>query len=338
MQAYRIRSGAGISQLQRVDALAPAPGPNDVLVRVRAASLNYRDLMFVRGDYVHSSDVPRIPLTDGAGEVLAVGSAVTRFKVGDRVMNTYFPGWIDGEPSPENTEVAYGSHTDGVLAEQFMADESVFVPIPGHLSYEEAATLACAGITAWNALFVDGALKPGNTVLLLGTGGVSVIGLQLAKAAGLRAIITSSSDAKLERARALGADATINYLAVPEWQDEVLRLTGGRGADLVVEVGGEGTLNRSLAAVRMGGTVSVIGGVSGCGETAIKPLSLIPTAKHLSGIYVGSRRMLEDMNALVDAARIRPVIDQVFEFDQAAAAYSHMAAGKHFGKVVVRVG
>jgi NADPH:quinone reductase-like Zn-dependent oxidoreductase len=337
MQAYRLLPGAGIAGLERFDAPNPTPGAYDVLVRIHAVSLNYRDLMFARGNYINIPNHPLIPVGDGAGEVIAVGERVSRFRPGDRVVNTYFPGWIDGIPTPEKTAVSFGTHTEGVLAESFLTHESALVTIPANLDYNEAATLACAGTTAWNTLFSDRDLKPGASVLLLGTGGVSIWALQLAKAAGLRTIITSSSEAKLERTRALGADATINYRAIPEWQDEVRRLTEGRGVDLVVEVGGEGTLARSLAAVRMGGTVSVIGGVTGFGTTAIEPLALIAGIQRLSGILVGSRTMLEDLNRLVDTADIHPIIDRVFAFEQAPEAYTHLAAGRHFGKVVIRV-
>ena len=338
MQTYRLTAGAGIGGLERADTPTPTPAAHEVVVRTHAVSLNYRDLMFARGNYINTPARPIVPLADGAGEVVAIGAAVTRFKPGDRVVNTYFVDWIDGEPTPENTAVSFGAHTDGVLAEAFVAHENALVPIPAHLDYVEAATLSCAGITAWNTLFVTGGLKPGSSVLLLGTGGVSIYALQLAKAAGLRAIITSSSDAKLERARALGADATINYRDNPEWQEEVLRLTGQRGVNLVVEVGGEGTLERSLAAVRMGGTVAVIGGVSGFGGTVMQPLGLIAGTRRLAGIFVGSRTMLEGLNRFVETAGIHPVIDRVFDFDQAREAYEHLEAGRHFGKVVIRVG
>jgi NADPH:quinone reductase-like Zn-dependent oxidoreductase len=269
--------------------------------------------------------------------VAAVGAAVTRFKPGDRVLNTYFPLWTAGDPTPENTAVSFGAHVDGVLAEEFVVHEDALVHVPSHLDYAEAATLACAGTTAWNALFVAGGLKPGDSVLLLGTGGVSIWALQLARAAGLRTIITSSSDAKLERTRAHGAEAAINYRKTPDWQHEVLRLTGGRGVDLVVEVVGEGTLSRSLAATRMGGTVAVIGGVTGFGATPVEPLALITGAKRLAGMFVGSRAMLEDLCRFVEVARIRPVVDSVFAFDRAPDAYAHLDAGQHFGKVVIDV-
>ncbi|WP_368562881.1 NAD(P)-dependent alcohol dehydrogenase [Pseudoxanthomonas sp. UTMC 1351] len=338
MKAYQLRAGDGVAGLQQIDIAPPTPADNEVLVRIHAVSLNYRDLMFARGDYVNVPEHPLIPVGDGAGEVIAVGAAVTRFKPGDRVVNTYFPDWSDGAPTPEKLAHSYGAHIPGVLAEQFVAHEDALVSIPAHLNYTEAAALCCAGITAWNTLFVAGNLTPGATVLLLGTGGVSIWALQLAKAAGLRAIVTSSSDEKLERARMLGADAVINYRNVPEWQDEVRRLTDGRGVDLVVEVGGEDTLTRSLAAARMGGTVAVIGGVSGFGSPAISTIGLIVSAQHLTGIFVGSRAMFEDLNRFVEVNQIRPVIDRVFPFAQAREAYEHLKAGRHFGKVVIEIG
>lgn len=337
MQAYQIVSGAQVAGLERVERPAPVAGPNEVLVRTHAVSLNYRDLMFARGQYGATANQPTIPIADGAGEVIAVGSGVTRFKPGDRVVNTYFPDWIDGEPTPARTHDSFGAQIDGVLAEQFVAHEDALVAIPAHLDYAQAATLSCAGITAWNAMFVEAALKPGDSVLLLGTGGVSIIALQLAKAAGLRAIVTSSSDDKLERVRALGADATINYRDTPEWQNEVLRLTDGIGVDAVIEVGGEGTLARSIQSTRMGGTVAVIGGVTGFGATQVDPIALIVGVKRLAGIFVGSRAMLDALAKFVEVNRIVPVVDRVFGFDQAREAYEYLDAGKHFGKVVVRV-
>ncbi|HEY0685812.1 MAG TPA: NAD(P)-dependent alcohol dehydrogenase [Steroidobacter sp.] len=337
MKAYQLRPGEGSSGLRLADIPTPAPAPHEVLVKTHAASLNYRDLMYARGDYINLKDAPLVPLGDGAGEVIAVGARVTRCKPGDRVTHSYFPGWIDGVPDPHKTAVTFGTHINGALAESFVAHEDAVVRIPAYLSYSEAATLSCAGTTAWNTLFVDGGLKPGATVLLQGTGGVSIIALQLAKAAGLRAIITSSSDEKLERARSLGAEATINYRTTPEWQDEVLRLTGGRGVDLTVEVGGSGTLRRALDATRMGGTVSVIGGLTGFGNTPLEPIALIRGIKRLSGIMVGSRAMLEDLMGFLEVSQIRPVIDREFAFNEAPLAYEHLKAGRHFGKIVIRV-
>ena len=224
-----------------------------------------------------------------------------------------------------------------MLAERVAVHEDGLVHAPAHLSDAEAATLTCAGVTAWNALFPVGRLKPGQTVVLLGTGGVSIWGLQLARAAGVRTIITSSSDEKLQRARTLGADATVNYRSTPEWQDEVLRLTGGEGAQVVLEVGGQGTLTRSIASTAMDGTVAIIGGVSGFGATAVSPRELISGAKRLAGVFVGSRRMFEDLNRVVVHSQIKPVVDRVFAFDEAAEAFQHLRDGKHFGKLVISV-
>jgi NADPH:quinone reductase-like Zn-dependent oxidoreductase len=308
-----------------------------VLIKTHAASINYRDLMYARGDYGNGKDVPLVPLGDGAGEVIAVGSGVTRFRPGDRVIHSYFPDWIDGVPDPRKTAVSFGTHINGALGEYFIADEDALVSIPSYLGYVEAATLSCAGTTAWNTLFADGALKPGATVLLQGTGGLSIFTLQLARAAGLRTIITSSSDEKLERARALGADETINYRTTPEWQDAVLKLTGGRGVDLTVEVGGAGTLRRSLEATRMGGTVSVIGGVAGFGDTPLAPMDLIRGVKKLSGIFVGSRAMLEELSQFVSAVKLHPFVEREFSFEEAPLAYQYLLSGRHFGKIVIRV-
>ncbi|AOK18759.1 NADPH:quinone oxidoreductase [Burkholderia cepacia] len=337
MHAWQVKPGTGIAGLQRIDAPRRPVGPNDVVVKIHSAGLNYRDLMFARGDYLGIGKEALIPVADGAGEVIETGRDVTRFKPGDRVINTYFPRWIDGPPTPQKTAGSPGAQFDGVLAEHFVSDEAALVAIPAHLDYDEAATLSCAGITAWNALFADGGLRPGATVVLLGTGGVSIVALQLAHAAGLRTIVTSSSDAKLERARALGADATINYRAAPEWQHDVLRLTDGAGADLVVEVGGKDTLPRSVAATKMGGTVSVIGGLSSFGGPELGLLSLIGGIRRLQGIMVGSRAMLDAVAGLVDARKIKPVVDRVFGFDEAPQAYAYLQSGQHFGKVVIRV-
>lgn len=338
MQAYHLKPGADVAGLARVELSAREPGPREVRVRVRAVSLNYRDLTVARGGYPGTGDEPIVPCSDGAGEVLAVGTDVRRFKPGERVAAAFFPNWIEGELAPAKLAGALGGGGDGMLAEEVVAHEDALAPVPAHLDFPEAATLPCAGVTAWNALFVAGRARPGDTVLLLGTGGVSIWGLQLAKAAGLRAVITSSSDEKLERARGLGADATVNYRTTREWQDAVARATGGRGARVVLEVGGEDTLPRSLAAAGANGTVVVIGGVSGFGAAKIGPRALLAGAKRMAGIFVGSRAMLEDLCRFVETARIHPVVDRVFAFDEAPDAYEYLESGKHFGKVVIDVG
>ncbi|EME5141369.1 zinc-dependent alcohol dehydrogenase family protein [Pseudomonas aeruginosa] len=337
MHAYQLIAGQGVSSLRRIETTLREPGPHEVRVRIRAVSLNYRDLMVAHGNYVQVSGEPVVPVGDGAGDVVAVGSAVTRFRAGDRVINTFFPAWLDGAPSAEKTAQTFGADSDGVLAEEVCVPEAALVTIPAHLDYAEAASMPCAAITAWNALFVTGGLKPGDSVLLLGTGGVSIWALQLAKAAGLRVIITSSSDDKLQRARALGADEIINYRATPEWQEQVLKLTHGHGVNLVAEVGGEGTLAKSIAATAIGGTIAIVGGVTGFAGTPIDPLALIGGARRLVGIFVGSRTMLEDVCRFVAVNQLRPVVDRAFSFDQAPDAYEYLEAGRHFGKVVIHV-
>lgn len=337
MQAYRLVPGR---ERSRLECFEPTPRPlaaRELRLRMRAVSLNYRDLMIARGSYLATGVPERIPCSDGAGEVIAVGAQVTRFQPGDRVVGSFFPDWIDGAPTPATTARAPGGSVDGMLAEEVIVHEDAAVSIPAHLDFIEAATLPCAGVTAWNTLFVAGALRPGASVLMLGTGGVSIWALQLARAAGLRSFITSGSDDKLARARALGADETINYRSTPEWQDEVRRRSGGQGVDLVVEVGGQGTLKRSVAATRMGGTVAIIGGVTGFGGE-LEPLALIGGARRLCGIFVGSRTMLEDLARFVSLAGIRPVVDRVFPFAEAPEAYAWLEAAGHFGKVVIGMG
>ncbi|PRC92804.1 zinc-dependent alcohol dehydrogenase family protein [Solimicrobium silvestre] len=336
MQAYQIKAGQQIAGLEVVQRTLSAPTGHEVQVRIHAVSLNYRDLMIVNGSYRVTSENPVIPCSDGAGEVIAVGAQVTRFKVGDRVAASFFPEWINGNPTTQNTAGALGAAVNGMLAEEVILSEDALVAIPKHLTYVEAATIPCAGVTAWNSLFVEGGLRAGDSVLLLGTGGVSIWALQLAKAAGLRTIITSSSDEKLERARSLGASATINYKTTPEWQDEVLRLTDGKGVDLVLEVGGQGTLPRSITSARMGGKVAIIGGVSGFGGE-VNPAALIGSVKRLAGIFVGSRSMFEDLNKFLSVVEIHPVVDRIFPFLQAREAFTHLEKAAHFGKVVIEV-
>lgn len=336
MKAYRILPGDNIDGLRLEDIPERPLAPQEVRMRVHAVSLNYRDLMVAKGSYLVSVDDPIIPCSDGAGEVIAVGPGVARFKPGDRVAASFFPYWLDGAPSPVKLRRALGGDIDGMLAEEVTLHEDVLVRIPEQLGYIVVSTLPCAAVTAWNAIFVSSTTRPGDSVLLLGTGGVSVLGLQLAKAAGLRAIITSSSDEKLARARALGADVTINYRTTEEWQEEVLRQTGDEGVNVVLEVGGQGTINRSVASAAMGGTVAIIGGVSGFGGE-VNPGSLLAGAKRMVGIFVGSRTMLEQVVRFVHMAGIQPVVDRVFPFSAAKEAYRYMESGAHFGKVVIDV-
>ena len=336
MQLYRLPKAEGIDDLTLAEAPEPEPQRGQVKLRMRAWSLNYRDLMVATGRYGVGGTKPGlIPLSDGAGEVVAVGPAVRRARVGDRVCPTFMQGWLGGEVIAEARQRALGGGIDGVLSEYVVVDQEDLVHVPDHLSFEEAATLPCAAVTAWNALFGGRALQPGETVLVLGSGGVSVFALQLALAAGARVIATSSSDDKLARLRALGAADGINYRETPEWQEAVRALTGGRGADYVVEVGGAGTLPRSIAAARIGGQVALIGVLTG-GQ--IDPAPMMRRNIILRGIFVGSREMFAAMNRAIGQHRIRPQIDSVFAFGQAREAYRHLQAAGHVGKVVIRAG
>ena len=335
MRLYRIPEPNGIAALTLDEAPAPTPGPFEVVVRVRAASLNYRDLGVINGTYTRGSHRPGMtPLSDGAGEVVAVGPGTTRAKVGDRVAGIFMQRWIAGAITPEAAASALGGALDGMLAEQVVLHEDGIVHLPAHLSFEEGATLPCAAVTAWNAIAEHARLRAGETALVLGTGGVSIFALQFATMAGAQVIATSSSNAKIERLRAMGAATTVNYRTTPEWQEAVLAATEGRGVDHVVEVGGPGTLPRSIEATRLGGRISLIG-VLTSGE--VNPTALMRKTINLQGIYVGSRAMFEAMNRAIAAHAMRPVIDRVFDFNDARAAYEHLASGAHFGKVVIRV-
>jgi NADPH:quinone reductase-like Zn-dependent oxidoreductase len=300
---------------------------------MRAWSLNYRDILVCSGRYGRTKP-GLVPLSDGAGEVVEVGADVAGLSVGDRVAGTFFTGWQDGLLTPEKAKTARGGAIDGLLAESVVGPENSWVKVPESYSFEEAATLPCAALTAWTSLFEHARLVPGQTVLLQGTGGVSIFGLQIAKAAGLRAIVTSSSDEKLERARTMGADALVNYTKQPDWDKAALEITDGEGVDAVLEVGGAGTLARSLKASRYGGTVCIIGVLAGIdaslsiGQVQAKNLTL-------RGVYVGSRVDFQRMNAFLADAAFKPVIDRTFAFEEAKAAIEGMAEGKHFGKIVV---
>jgi NADPH:quinone reductase-like Zn-dependent oxidoreductase len=312
----------------------PAPKASEVVVRIRAVSLNHRDLYVLQG--VDGGDASgRVPVSDGAGEVVALGPGVQRFKVGDRVATTFFESWNDGPPTPAAISRARGGAVPGVLSERIVTHEDGLVRIPDHLSFEEAATLPCAAVTAWNGLFKYGHMQRGQFVLLEGTGGVSIFGLQFAAAAGAKPIITSSSDAKLERARTLGAVATINYRTHPEWQEQVRAATKGAGVSHVLEIGGKDTLPRALAALGLGGHVALIGGLTGF-EGSVDVGAVTGRLGSLTSVYVGSRADFEAMNEFIARHKLKPVIDRVFSFDEAAAAFEYLESGSHFGKVAIR--
>jgi NADPH:quinone reductase-like Zn-dependent oxidoreductase len=337
MRAYQLpKGGAGIDALVRVELPQPKPQHRQVLVKVAACSLNFRDLGIVRGSYRMPVRDNLVPLSDGAGDVVEAGPGVTRVKVGDKVASCFFQRWPGGEPSPHVHASALGGGIDGMLAEYVVLEEEGVVRIPEHLSAEEGATLPCAGVTAWHAMINHAKLIAGQTVLLQGTGGVSIFGLLFAHAMGISAVITSSSDDKLKRAKALGAACTVNYKTTPDWDKAAVEFTGGRGVDHVVEVGGASTLTRSFGALRAGGKISMIGGLSG-GATELNPGLIFSRRANVQGISVGSTEMFEAMNAAITANKIKPVVDRVFGFDEAAAAYKHMASGAHFGKIVIRV-
>ncbi len=335
MRYYCIEKELGIDALALKEKAVPGPGPGQVLVKIKAVSLNYRDLLVISGSYSRRLPLPLIPLSDSAGEVIEIGAGVSRCQPGDRVAGTFFQDWESGGITEEAPKSALGGAIDGVLAEYVLFRERGTVRVPANLSFEEGATLPCAALTAWHAL-QSGGLVCGQQVLTLGTGGVSLFALQFARASGGLVVATTGSDAKTERLRALGADHVINYRTEPEWEKKVLELTGRRGVDLVVEVGGAGTLGKSLKAVRLGGHISLIGVLSGAtGE--VNPLPAVMRHIRIQGIYVGSREMFEAMNRAIEANDIHPVIDRVFPFDEAAEAYRYLQSGAHFGKVVIAV-
>jgi NADPH:quinone reductase-like Zn-dependent oxidoreductase len=322
--------------MEFVERPTPEPGPGEVLVKVQAVSFNFRDLLVVKGLYNPKLRLPRIPVSDGAGEVSAVGEGVTRWKVGDRVAAIFMQNWIDGPPTADKSRGALGGDIDGMLAEYIVLKESGLVAIPEHLSFQEAATLPCAAVTAWNALSV-GDLKPGGTVLIQGTGGVAIFALQLARLRGARVLGISSSDEKLERAYSLGLDAGINYKENPDWDRWAMDQTGGEGVDLVIEVGGAATLPRSLRALRMGGAISQVGVLTGTPDAAAFPIaSVLHKQVWLQGIYVGSRKDFENLNKALTLTQLRPVGEN-FPWSQAREALARMEEGSHFGKLVLTV-
>lgn len=334
MKAIRLRQPAGLDNLKLEEMATPGdPGPGEIRVRLRASSLNYHDYLVAVGG-IPTPD-GRIPMSDGAGEVLALGAGVSEFAVGQKVVSTFFPNWLDGRPVPGGFSAVPGDGTDGYAVEEVVAPATSFTAVPTGYSDAEAATLTCAGVTAWRALVTKGRIKPGDSVLVQGTGGVSIFALQFAKAAGATVVATSSSGEKLERLKAMGADHLINYREQPGWGAEAVKLTGG-GVDHVVEIGGSGTLPESIAAARLGGHISLIGVLSGFGGP-------VPTAQimmkqiRLEGITVGTRREQQDMVKAIETSGIRPVIDSHFPLAELAAAFRHQESGRHFGKICVDI-
>lgn len=333
-KAIYVQAGGGYDKVTLGDCPAAPPGPGEITVRLRASSLNYHDFAVVSGMWGPSE--PRIPMADGAGEVVAVGEGVREFAVGDRVVSTFFPDWADGQPNVEGFGRVPGDGIDGYAREQVTAPVSAFTLAPRDWSHAEAATLTTAGLTAWRALVDDGRVKAGDTVLVQGTGGVSVFALQFARMLGARVIATSSSDAKLARMKALGAEHLINYRTEPNWGERARALTGGRGVDHVVDVGGPATLEQSMIATRVGGHVSVIGILTGLGgELSILP-ALIKQIR-LQGVLVGNRRQQQDMVRAIDASGMHPVIDRHFPLESIADAFRYQESNQHFGKIVLDI-
>ena len=334
MRHYEIINDQGLAGLSLVNRDLPQPVADQVLIRVRASSVNYRDLMTILDPAPRGIIYPRIPNSDGAGEVVAIGDEVTRFKIGDKVCGTFFQTWIDGSITANDMANALGGTVDGMLAEYRILNQNGLVPMPDGLSFEEASTLPCAALTAWNSIFETGKLTKDSIILLLGTGGVSIMALQLSKMVGARVIITSSSDAKLERAKQLGAWGLVNYSENPDWESDVLELTSGNGVDHTVEVGGAGTLEKSIAATKVGGSIGLIGVLTG-GQ--INPTAVMRKSIKLQGIYVGNRKMFDDMNQAIVDHSMRPVIDKVVDFEDAKDAFSEMRNANHFGKIVIKI-
>ena len=336
MRVFEIRDAFGLDHLVAAERPTPEPGPGQVLLEMKAASLNYRDVLTVAGKYNPRQPLPLIPCSDGVGVVAAVGDGVSRVRAGDRVATLFSQKWWGGRPEYDKIRSTLGGPLDGTLAEYMALDENGVVKVPGHLSNVEAATLPCAAVTAWSALATQGDVGPGDTVLVQGTGGVSLFALQLARILGARVIATSSSDEKLERVRELGAWAVVNYVDEPEWGKKARELTGGVGVDHVVEVGGGGTIAQSLKAIRIGGQISVIGNLAG-GSTELSLIPILMQNVRLQGIIVGSREGFEAMSRAIAQHELRPVVDRVFPFAETPEAFRYVAAGKHFGKVCIEI-
>jgi NADPH:quinone reductase-like Zn-dependent oxidoreductase len=337
MKVYELQGPEGVDGMKLVDRPVPAPAAGQVLVRLKAATLNYRDLLTVKGGYGSRQKFPLIPGSDGAGVVESVGAGVKEFAPGDRVIGSFFEGWLGGEPSEVKMRTSLGGAVDGVLCEYRVWPAAALVRTPAHLTDAEAASLPCAGLTAWSAVVKLGNTRPGQTILTQGTGGVSIFALQFAKMMGARVVATSSSEAKIERLKQLGADVTMNYKTTPEW-GKLARQQTGRGVDLVVEVGGVGTLNESIRATKIGGTIAFIGVLAGQPQTEPRIALMVMQQQRLQGTTVGS---VEDLQALADAIalnRLKPVVDRIFPFNEAKDAFAYMASGAHFGKVAIAIG
>jgi NADPH:quinone reductase-like Zn-dependent oxidoreductase len=333
MRAVVLEAAYGIDNLRVIEKPDPTPGRGQIIVDITAATLNYRDLATVTAP---SGRTPFVPCSDGAGVVSAIGEAVTRVKVGDHVAPLFFQGWLAGDPTPQGLGGALGGTLDGVLQQRVLLSEQGVTPVPAGYTDEEAATLPCAALTAWRGLVVEGRVKSGDVVVVQGTGGVSIFALQFAKAAGATVIVTSSSDEKLERAKKLGADYLVNYRSTPDWAKEVRRITGGRGADHVIEVGGAGTFEQSLRAIRLGGKIAVIGILGGFVKE-LNVAAIFGSNAVIHGVTVGSREHFESMTRAIEAAGIKPVIDKRFSLDQSREAFERMKAGAHLGKIVLTV-
>jgi len=337
MRRWSLTPGRGIDTLTLGDLPALPPGPGEVAVRVRAVSLNYRDLVVARSTYsrgVKAADL--VPCSDGAGEVESVGEGVRDVRPGDRVTALFFPRWLSGPPTAEACAAGLGAEVDGMLAERVVLPAPAVLPFPAGYSYEEAACLPCAAVTAWHALFERVPLRGGQTVLVMGSGGVSVSALQMARAAGARVIATTGSPEKAPRLRELGAETVVDTRERPDWEKAVKEATGGRGVDQIVEVGGGGTLEKSVGCLATGGHIALLGVLAGPGSLA-NPFLLVVKSATLSGIFVGSKEHFARMNGFLARHGIRPVVDRVFPFEEAPAAYAHLASGSHLGKVVIRV-
>jgi NADPH:quinone reductase-like Zn-dependent oxidoreductase len=335
MRAFEIQNKFGLESLTKVERPDPTAAPYHAVIKLKAASLNYRDLLTVEGKYNPKLPLPLVPLSDGVGEVVSVGEGVTRVKVGDRVAANFSQKWLGGEPARAKLGASLGGPLDGMLSDFRALHEDGLVHVPSHLTDEEAATLPCAAVTAWNSLINLGGLRAGETVLVQGTGGVSIFALQFAKLSGARVIITSSSDQKLERAKSLGADFGINYSTTPDWDKRAKEITGGMGVDHIIEVGGAGTFPRSLRSIKIGGHIGLIGNLAG-NATEVNLVQILMQNLRIQGVLVGSRDTFEAMNRAISLHQLRPVIDRVFAFDDAPQAFAYMASGSHFGKMCIK--